>query len=216
MKDKIKIVLAIVGVLSTISALVLTKCEGGKALPVAQKDSVASVVEKKSVTESTFEIIDLGKLKTHLLDSLKRTLKPELITVYEKLNYNLDSLISEAKKEALAQFKDSLNKPVFSSKVDSNYALKDASGRVRDSVNVTSTIYSPIPLSRYNQHSISMRHKSFDYDSVKTIEKKSLWSNIKPGVMAAYGYGIKTKMWDWFVGAGADFDIVGIIKNLTE
>lgn len=216
MKEKIKIVLAIVGVLTTVSALVLTKCEGGNSLPVVKQDSVSSVIEKKSVTENTFEIIDLGKLKTHLLDSLKRTLKPELITVYEKVNYNLDSLISEAKKEALAQFKDSLNKPVFSSKVDANYALKDASGRVRDSVNATSTIHSPIPLSRYNQHSISMRHKSFDYDSVKTIVKNSIWDNVKPGVVTAFGYGVKSKMWDWFIGAGARFDIEGIIKNIME
>ena len=217
MNSKAKIISAVIGIVGIIIALVfgLKNPLGGSNLIPSRGDST-SVVVHQSVSENSFAIVDFGKLKIHLIDSLKRTLKPELIAVYEANNYNLDSLISEAKKEALAQFKDSLNKPVFSSRVDSNFVVKDSSGRVRDSIQVFAYFHSPIPLHKFSQHTISMHVKSFGYDSTKTIMPKSFWSNIKPGLMAAYGYGLKAKMWDWFIGAGANFDIEGIIKNILE
>ncbi len=186
------------------------------------RDSTITITEKENILQNEFRALLKSKLKTQLIDSLKGILKPELKIVYESVNYNLDSLIAAAKREALASVEDKSAKLIFTSTADTFYVTKDSSGRTRDSLSVRSEINSPIPLHSAAQHFISMQHTSFDYDketrkevnTTKTITKKSLWSNVQPGLMCAYGYGLKSARWDFFVGAGANVDIQGLIKTL--
>ncbi|NJD23142.1 MAG: hypothetical protein FIA82_10820 [Melioribacter sp.] len=209
---------------------------GSQYLPGNQeyisKDSTSTFTTIKVEEQNTFIAELKSKLKTQLLDSLKATLKPQLKIVYKDPKYNLDSLIAEAKREAVASLKgasassahDSTAKPVFISNADTNYVTKDSLGRTRDSLNIHSEIISPIPLHSAVQHSINIGHKSFSYDqfsekrveTTKTITKRSFWDNIQPGLIAAYGYGIKSGSWEFFIGAGANLDIQGLIKSLQE
>lgn len=189
------------------------------------KDSTVTTSVKESLQSSKFEAYIKAKVKYELLDSLKATLKPELITVYEKHNYDLDSIIAEAKREALASIKPGEKKPLaFISEADTNYVTKDSLGRTRDSVRVVSKFVSPIPLHSASQHYFGIYHKSYSYDTfsekrvetTKTITKKTFWDNVQPGLMAAYGYGLKSAKWDFFIGAGANIDVQGLIKTLGE
>jgi hypothetical protein len=214
----------------TIAATALLTYFGSQYLPGTEekvtKDSTITTSVKESLQYSKFEAYMKAKVKYDLLDSLKATLKPELITVYEKHNYNLDSMIAEATREALASVAESDRmKPLaFISEADTNYVMKDSLGKTRDSIRIVSKFTSPIPLHSASQHYFGINHKSYSYDTytekkvetTKTITKKSFWDNVQPGLMAAYGYGIKSAKWDFFLGAGANIDIQGLIKTLGE
>ncbi|NMB83099.1 MAG: hypothetical protein GYA14_14905 [Ignavibacteria bacterium] len=203
---------------------------GSQYLPGAEekvtKDSTVTTSIKQSVQSSEFEAELKSKLKVELIDSLKGTIKPKLITIYKDKNYNLDSLIAEARKEALSKLKQrERGKPAaFTSEVDTSYVLKDSTGKVRDSIKIVSSFISPIPLHSASRHYLKLSHTSYNYDiytdkrveTTKIITKKTFWDNVKPGLMAAFGYGIKANKWDFFIGAGANIDIEGLIKTLGE
>lgn len=227
MSDKTK------SILKTVAPIIITALLtyfGSQYLPGTEekvtKDSTVTTTVKESLQSSKFEAYIKAKVKYELLDSLKGTLKPELITIYKDRNYNIDSLIEQAKREALASVKDSdKNKPLaFISEADTNYVMKDSLGRTRDSVRVVSKFVSPIPLHSASQHYFGIYHKSYNYDTfsekrvetTKTITKKTFWDNVQPGLMAAYGYGLKSAKWDFFIGAGANIDVQGLIKLLGE
>lgn len=213
----------------TIAATALITYFGSQYLPGTEekvtKDSTITTSVKESLQYSKFEAYMKAKVKYELLDSLKATLKPELITVYEKHNYDLDSIIAEAKREALASIKPGEKKPLaFISEADTNYVTRDSLGRTRDSLRIVSRFISPIPLHSASQHYFGIYHKSYNYDTysekrvetTKTITKKTFWDNVQPGLMAAYGYGIKSAKWDFFIGAGANIDVQGLIQTLGE
>lgn len=186
------------------------------------KDSIVTTTIKKTFVDEKIEAYLKAKLKFELLDSLKGTIKPKLITVYKDNNYNLDSIIAEAKREALASIPQSDQPYVFISEADTTYLVKDSLGRTRDSVKVASKFTSPIPLHSASQHYFGIYHKSFNYDehtekkvnTTITVTRRTFWDNIKPGLMAAYGYAVKNAVWDFFIGAGANIDIEGLIETL--
>lgn len=227
MSDKTK------DILKTVLIIIVTALAtyfGSQYLPGSvekvTRDSTVTISVKQTTQTAAFEAELKSKLRIELLDSLKGALKPELITVYRDKKYNLDSLISEARKDALSKLKARTNgKPAaFISEADTNYVLKDSTGRIRDSIKVISSFISPIPLHSLARHYIKLFHTTYDYDTytdkwvetTKTITKKTFWDNVKPGLMAAFGYGIKTAKWDFFIGAGANIDIEGLIKTLGE
>jgi len=186
------------------------------------KDSTVTTTIKKSFVDEKFEAYLKSKIKFELLDSLKGTIKPRLITLYKEHNFNLDSIIAEAKREALAAVPLTDQPHVFISEADTNYVIKDSLGRTRDSVIVASKFVSPIPLHSASQHYFGIYHQSFNYDELTekkvnttiTVTKKTFWDNVKPGLMAAYGYAVKNGIWDFFIGAGANIDIEGLIETL--
>jgi len=197
---------------------------GNQIYPLVEEgvkvDSTVTVKEVRTETSNEFTAAK-AKIKAQLLDSLKGTIKPELKVIYKQSKINVDSIFAEAKRQYEKELNDSKPK-IFTSTVDTNYVVKDSSGRTRDSLHVVSEFRSPIPIALASQHLISLKHYSYNYDRIiskkvnttRTITKKSLWSNVSPGVLAAYGYGIKNKSWDFFIGAGASIDIQGLIKTL--
>ena len=220
MTDKTKnilkiIITAAVTILLTYFGLQLQNAGGGD---VVSKDTTSTVKIEETVQYKYFYAWLKAKIEAELLDSLKGTIKPELITIYESVNYNLDSLIAGAKREALAGVEDVNKQYVFTSTRDTNYVVKDSLGRTRDSVAVQSKFVSPIPLHSASWHFVKIEHQSFGYDTntETTIKEKSLWNSIRPGLIAAYGYGIKTNKWDLFVGAGANIDIQELLKIIQE
>lgn len=225
MSEKTKDILKTIGIV-LVTALVTYF--GSQYLPGTEeritKDSTVTTSIKQSVQSSEFEADLKSKLRVELLDSLKGAIKPKLITIYK--NYNLDSLIAEARKEALSKLKQrERGKPAaFTSEADTSYVLRDSTGQIRDSIKIVSSFISPIPLHPASRHYLKLSHTSYNYDTytdkrvetTKTITKKTFWDNVKPGLMAAFGYGIKTNKWDFFIGAGANIDIEGLIKTLGE
>jgi len=231
MSDSAKKILSTVGIMIITALLTYF---GSQYLPGTEekisKDSTVTTSIRTSIHEKNFNAELKNKLRIELLDSLKSTFKPQLKIVYEAATYNLDSLIAEAKAEALQKIHDSIKtadqkKPIiFTSTADTNYVMKDSLGRTRDSVAVHSEFRSPIPLHSASQHILGLYHKSFSYDSyteknintTHIVTKKTFWDNIQPGLIAAYGYGLKSASWEFFIGAGANLDIQGLIKTLQE
>ncbi|MGK9367527.1 hypothetical protein ACSSWA_01340 [Melioribacter sp. Ez-97] len=223
MSDRTKNILKLI--IIAISAAFAGYFGGNQIYPLVEEgvktDSTIIVKEVRTVTTNEFTAEAKAKIKAQLLDSLKGLIKPELKVIYKQNKINIDSIYAEAKKQYEKELSE--NGPrIFTSTVDTNYVAKDSSGRTRDSIHIVSEFRSPIPLALASQHLISLQHYSYDYDrtisktvnTTRTITKKNLWSNVSPGVLAAYGYGIKNKTWDFFIGAGASIDIQGLIKTL--
>lgn len=187
-------------------------------------DSTTTVSEIKVSQQNEISTVLRTQIKAQLLDSLKSTLKEKLITVYKDKNINVDSLFAEAKKQFDAELKDSIRSHVFTITGDTIFVLKDSSGRMRDSLEVYAECVSPIPLHSATAILLSARLFSFSYDkhidtrteTIRTITKKSLLDYFRPGLIVAYGYGIKNSKWDLFVGAGANIDIQELLKSFQE
>ena len=178
-----------------------------------------------TAASSTTVKIDTAKLKTQLeaalrtrltteiYNNLKSTIKPQLRTIYELPNYNLDSLIESLRLEiAAADTIKEKTKKIFIAEGDTNFVVKDSLGRTRDSVKVKGKYVSPVPLHSAGYLLLQYGHTSYSYDETKTTKEKSLLDNIQPGLVMAYGIGIRTKEFDTFIGAGAKIDIYGLIN----
>lgn len=168
-------------------------------------------------TRATVNKIDASYkniLRAQLLDSLKNKLTPERIIVFK--HANKDSLFEEAKKywmnkiaadKILAKDTSNLSDYVYTSEIDTTIEVKDSAGIVTDKFEISSTVASPIPIHPLTIHDLSMKHTRFDFkDELKTLDL-SLLDNLKIGTAIGYGYGLRTKEFDTFVGVGVIYKI---------
>ncbi len=208
MENKLKYMLGII--IAVIVLLVIGYFIFNKQPEVHSSSSIKSVITKElKTTDNTFTIEQISKIKRSLTDSLR--------IVYGKI---IDSLLDVNKSDALIINDE---RPVnngynYISEIDSQFVVKDDSGAVMDLLNVKSTFISPEPLSSYSLHMLRLSHKSFRTqissittrtDTIIIKENSPIISGISIRPNVSYGYGLRTKQFDFYAGIGLtmEFDI---------